>query len=151
MKIFTDGACSSNGRANAKASWAVWFPEQPDWSVAERVPAEEQQSNNRGELLAIAHAFRILLEKGVDQPIEVYSDSEYSINCLTKWVNGWKAKGWKTAAGKPVSHRDLIEEITTAMTKCRQVRFIHVRAHTGGDDELSRNNAIVDKMANEVV
>jgi hypothetical protein len=81
----------------------------------------------------------------------IYSDSEYSINCLTSWLPGWMNKGWKTAAGKDVQHQDLIKDITARLSKFKSHRFVHVKAHTGGLDELSRNNAVVDKMAQDIV
>lgn len=151
MRVFTDGACTNNGRPNAKAGFAVWFPEQ-QWSYAKRVPDGEAQTNQRAELSAIHMAVEILEEKGIfDEDIVFYTDSDYSINCLTKWVPSWVARGWKTTEGKDVLHQDLIKDITAKLAKFKSHRFHHVRAHTGGGDDLSRNNDIVDRAARNTV
>jgi ribonuclease HI len=99
-------------------------------------------------MMAIRHAVVTLEDKGfTDQDIVIYTDSDYCINCLTKWIPGWISRGWKTSNGTDVLHRDLIEEISTKLTKFKSHRFVHVRAHTGGEDDLSKNNDVVDRMA----
>jgi ribonuclease HI len=148
MRIFTDGSCIGNGRKGAKAGFAVWVPDHPSLSIAERVPADQPQTNNRAELSAIHRAARILDEGGYhDSDVVIYTDSQYSIDCLTKWLPGWRSRGWKTAGGGDVLHRDLIESTSTLLSKCKSYRFHHVRAHTGGGDDLSVNNDRVDRMA----
>lgn len=82
-----------------------------------------------------------------DEDIVLYTDSDYSINCLTKWLIGWANRNWKTAEGKDVLHQDLIKDTTSRLSKFKSHRFVHVRAHTGGEDDLSKQNDIVDKMA----
>jgi ribonuclease HI len=148
MRVFTDGACSKNGKPDAKAGFAIWFPEKRELSCSQRVPDNEPQTNQRAELSAIRTA-AVLLEKGgyLDEDIVIYTDSEYSINCVGKWLPGWISRNWKTSDGKDVLHQDLIKEITSILAKFKSYRFIHVRAHTGGNDDLSRHNDIVDRMA----
>jgi len=152
MRVFTDGACSHNGRRDAKAGYAVWFPDAKDLSESARIPADQAQTNQRAELSAIHRAVVILDSKGYhDEDIKIYTDSEYSINCLTKWISGWVARGWKTAAGGDVLHRDLIQATSTLLSKFKSHRFIHVRAHTGNEDDLSKNNDVVDRMARATI
>jgi ribonuclease HI len=152
MRVFTDGSCTSNGRKGAKAGFAAWFPDHPSWSSALRVPDDQDQTNNRAELSAIQLAVKTLEDRGeIDSDLVIYSDSEYSINCLTSWLPGWMSRGWKTAAGKDVLHQDLIKDITSRLSKFKSHRFVHVKAHTGGLDDLSKQNAVVDKMAQDVV
>ena len=75
--MFTDGACSNNGRPGAKAGYAVWFPDNPSLSTSARVPETDPQTNQRGELAAIHRAVVILDEGGYyDESIVVYTDSE---------------------------------------------------------------------------
>jgi ribonuclease HI len=152
MRVFTDGSCTNNGRPGAKAGYAVWFPEHPDWSESHRIPDTEEQTNNRAELSAIRRAVQILESKGyLDEDIVIYTDSNYSINCLSVWITGWLARGWKTSDGKPVLNRDLIEQTTAILARFKTHRFHHVRAHTGGHDDLSVQNDRVDRMAREIV
>lgn len=152
MRVFTDGSCIGNGKKAAKAGFAVWFPENKDWSIAQRVPDGESQTNQRAELMAIQNAVRILDERGVyDEDVVIYTDSDYSIKCLTQWIPGWVARGWKTAEGKDVLHQDVIRDASARLTKFKSHRFHHVRAHTGGGDDLSVNNDIVDRMARGTV
>lgn len=148
MRVFTDGACSHNGRPNAKAGYAVWFPDHRELSESARIAEGTAQTNQRAELTAIARAVVILDEHGYhDADLVIYTDSDYSINCLTKWIPGWVARKWKTSAGGDVLHRDLIEETFTRLSRFKSHRFVHVRAHTGATDDLSVNNDIVDRMA----
>jgi ribonuclease HI len=100
MRVFTDGACSSNGRPGSKAGFAVWFPEHPELKHSQRIPTGDPQTNQRAELCGIQKAVEILETNGyLDEDIVIYTDSDYSINCLTKWIPGWTARGWKTAEG----------------------------------------------------
>jgi ribonuclease HI len=152
MRVFTDGACSLNGRPGAKAGYAVWFPDHLRFSMSERLPANEPQTNQRAEMSAIHKAAMILEENGFhDENIVIYTDSEYSINCLTKWITGWVARGWKTSAGGDVLHRDLIEDTAKRLAKFKSYRFVHVKAHTGGEDDLSKQNDAVDRMARATI
>lgn len=152
MRVFTDGACSHNGRPGAKAGWAVWFPDARDMSDSGRMPDTDPQTNQRAELAAIYHAVRILDANGYHgDDLKLYTDSEYSVNCLTKWISGWISRGWKTSAGGDVLHRDLIQATSTLLSKFKSHRFIHVRAHTGGEDDLSKQNDVVDRMARATI
>lgn len=152
MRVFTDGACSSNGRPGAKAGFAVWFPEHKSMSASMKVPSDQAQTNQRAELSGIHQATLILEENGFhDEDIVIYTDSDYSINCLTKWITGWVSRGWKTSAGGDVLHRDLIENTSKRLAKFKSYRFIHVRSHTGGEDDLSKNNDVVDRMARATI
>ena len=152
IKLFTDGACKSNGKRGAQGSYAYYFPDHPEWSGAFRIPEGEQQTNNRGELRAIHAGVQKALEMtGGSGELCIYTDSTYSRDCLTKWIPGWLKNQWKTAEGKDVSHRDLIEETVMLLTKFTRHQVTYVKAHTGGQDENSVNNDIVDKMAVRVL
>ena len=154
MKVvaFTDGACENNGKKGARASWAVWFPDHKEMSNAQIVPDGQQQTNQRAELMAISEAVKIV-EKNFpyETEIHIFTDSEYSKNCLTKWLPAWVAKNWKTSTNKDVCHRDLIEDTSNRLSKFDSFMFTHVDAHTGNKDYNSVNNDIVDKMATKIL
>ena len=153
VQVYTDGACTHNGRKDARASYAYYFPDHPSLSHADRVPESQPQTNNRGELLAIDNCIDKAASSFEADGVElyIYTDSEYSKNCLTKWIPGWIKKGWVTAGGTPVLNRDLIESISGKLIQFKSYCIIHVKAHTGGDDEFSKYNHIVDRMAVEVL
>jgi ribonuclease HI len=158
VRVFTDGACSSNGKEGAKASYAYYFPDNKDFSKAERVPDNQPQTNNRGELMAISEAVKTMIEKFPigEIDVQIYTDSMYSKNCLTIWLPGfiernWKTSGYKGAATNEVKNRDIIEETTKLLPKFKSYTISYVAAHTGKDDELSKCNEIVDRMAVSVL
>lgn len=153
VTVFTDGACSKNGKVGARASWSCWFPDHKHLSNADRVPDSELQTNQRGELMAITKAVEISLKSfpSGETDLHIYTDSMYSKNCLTTWLPKWIRNDWKNTQGQSVAHRDLIEQVSSNLSKFRTFTISYVEAHTGNDDKLSRNNAIADKMATDVL
>jgi ribonuclease HI len=150
IRLFTDGSSINNGKKNSRAGYAVVYPDRLPESWGDILPSGGSQTNQTAELTAIYEGLRAIPSKE-DSTAHVYTDSEYSINCLTKWVTGWKKRDWKTADGKPVVHRELIEKIMVELKKFSGHIFTHVKAHTGGDDEESRYNQIADDLARKAV
>jgi ribonuclease HI len=153
IRVFTDGACKSNGKAAARASYAAWFPENKEWSFAVRL-GDELHTNQRAELKAISEGIRVAHEKcgsPAEFGLHIFTDSVYSKNCLTTWLSGWVKNKWKTAEGNDVKHRDLIEAASELLPTFREYTITYVKAHTGKTDELSVNNDIVDKMATKIL
>jgi ribonuclease HI len=153
IEIYTDGACSRNGKKGAQASWAFYFPEHKSFSKADRVPEDQTQTNQRGELMAISEGVKAAeiafpLE---DTDLKIYTDSMYSKNCLTNWLPSWVRNNWKTSQGGDVIHRDIIEDTANRLSRFKSFNITYVKAHTGGSDEESRNNHIVDRMASKVI
>jgi ribonuclease HI len=91
------------------------------------------------------------LTKVDDAIVRICTDSEYSINCLTKWVVNWRKKGWKTSEGNPVVHRELIEKILKELEGFAGHQFCHIKAHTGLSDEDSVLNDAADRLARKSV
>ena len=153
IRIFTDGACSKNGKKDSKAAWACWFPDHKELSDSGRVSDSDIQTNQRAELMAIFKGVEIALKSfpANETSLNIYTDSMYSKNCLTTWLPGWVAKDWKTTQGKDVCHRDLIEKMVLNLSKFKSYTITHILAHTGNQDDLSKNNDIVDKMATQVL
>lgn len=154
VSVFTDGACSSNGKEGAKASYAYYFPDHKEFSRADRVPENHPQTNNRGELMAILEAVKAMLEHfpAEETDVHIYTDSMYSKNCLTVWLPGfiernWRTSGYKGSGSNDVKNRDLIEETTRLLPRFKSYTISYVAAHTGKEDDLSRYNEIVDRMA----
>jgi len=150
LSIYTDGSSINNGRKNSRGAYAAVYPDSPELSFGRPLAAEGSQTNQTAELTAILEGIRGLkAQRSVSGVVvRICTDSEYSINCLTKWVSGWRKKDWKTAAGKPVVHRTLLEEIIKELEGIVH-QFVHVRAHTGGEDADSKWNDLADQLANK--
>jgi ribonuclease HI len=153
VEAYTDGACSKNGKKDAQASWAFYFPEHKSISKAARVPENQTQTNQRGELMAISEAVKAaeIAFPVDDTELKIYTDSMYSKNCLTTWLPSWVRNKWKTSQGGDVMHRDLIEDTANRLSRFKSFNVSYVKAHTGGSDEESRNNHIVDRMASNII
>ncbi|KAK6825172.1 hypothetical protein PG995_015238 [Apiospora arundinis] len=106
LHIYTDGSSLSNGRTDAVAGVGVFFGAGDPRNISERLEGE-LQTNQRAELTAI---LRALEQVSDDQDVRIFSDSNYSINCVTKWYINWEKNGWKTQ-GKVVKNKDLVELI----------------------------------------
>ena len=118
------------------AGWS-WYIDDDHWASG----GWAHGTNNMGELKAVLDLF----EETASCPeakLRVYCDSQYVINSLTKWMPGWKKKGWKKSDGKPVLNRDLLEALDQALTG-RDYEFIWVKGHAG--HEL---NEKADSLAN---
>ena len=87
--VYTDGACTNNGRSNARAGFGVYFGKDDPRNVSEAYNGP--QTNNVAELLAIVKALTILREE-IDngEKIIIYSDSTYSIRCCTEYGENGK-------------------------------------------------------------
>lgn len=149
--IFCDGACTKNGKRGARAAYGlcIWRGATETAAVSQPLRPEEPQTNQRAELRAlseaVAHAERLA---GSGAPISIHTDSEYAINCITKWAPTWKRAGWMKADKTPVLHRDIIEPLYDRWRGLPvPVRLMHVSAHTGRSDILSRGNARADELA----
>lgn len=151
LSIYTDGSSINNGRKNSRGAYAAVYPGTPEASFGRPLPADGSQTNQTAELTAILEGIRELKTQcsvsGV--VVRICTDSEYSINCLTKWVTGWRKKDWKTAEGKPVVHRVLLEAILKELEGMGGHQFVHVRAHTGGEDTDSKWNDYADQLASK--
>ena len=106
------------------AGWA-WYVNDDCW----RAGGWPHGTNNQGELMAVLDLFRATAHvPGED--LLILCDSQYVINAVTKWMPGWKRKGWRKADGKPVLNVDLLKEIDQALVG-RKYTFEWVRGHAG--------------------
>lgn len=134
VELYTDGACSGN-------------PGPGGWGVIMRYGEHEkelnggeiQTTNNRMEMMAVIEGLSALKKKS---HVKIYTDSKYVMDGVTQWLEGWKARGWKTADKKPVKNQDLWEKLDTALA-AHKVEFFWVKGHAGHPeneraDELAR-------------
>lgn len=146
--VFTDGACSNNGKKNAKAGFGVYFGKNDPRNTSKRVIGK--QTNNVAELSAIIEVFTILKEEiESGQKIIIYSDSKISIGWCSTTGKKYDSMNWTKKGGIPN-----IELIKKGYNLCKDhpnVLLEHVRAHTGLSDELSLGNEEADRLANEAI
>ncbi|KAI0689389.1 ribonuclease H-like domain-containing protein, partial [Cytidiella melzeri] len=99
--------------------------------IAERCPGA--QTNNRAELIAIIRALETVPID--DAPLLIRTDSQYSMNCVEKWLKQWRITKFRTTNGQPVKNKALICYMDARLTERRQagqkVTFEYVRGHTG--------------------
>jgi len=146
IHIFTDGACHNNGKPNAVAGYGVHFPFEEYDDLAEPF-TYAPITNQRAELYAIYHALTIALGDSEIEDVNIYSDSDYSIKCITQWAPKWHKAKW-TRPGEPLKNLDIIKPLYRLYTYNRdRVHFTHVRSHTGGTDDLSIGNDVADQCA----
>ena len=124
VEIFTDGACSGN-------------PGPGGWGAILRAGAREKElwggapetTNNRMELSAVIYALRALKRAA---RVDLYTDSQYVQKGITQWLDGWKRRGWKTAAGDAVKNRDLWQALeAAAAAHAHELRWRWVKGHAG--------------------
>ncbi|MGD9597551.1 MAG: ribonuclease HI [Steroidobacteraceae bacterium] len=137
VTIYTDGACRGNP---GPGGWGVLLlagEHRRELSGADRAT-----TNNRMELTAVIRALEAL-----KRPVaaRLYTDSEYVRRGISEWLPAWKARGWKTAAKKPVKNQDLWEALDAAASRHR-VQWHWVKAHSGIE-----GNERVDALANEAI
>jgi ribonuclease HI len=125
VEIFTDGACSGNpgpGGWGAILRYGDHEKELNGWA--------KDTTNNRMELMAAIEALNALKRP---MTVSLTTDSVYVKDGITKWLEGWKKKGWKTAAKKPVKNKELWEALDAAASK-HNVTWKWIKGHAGHED-----------------
>jgi len=140
--VWTDGACRGNP---GPGGWAAIVVAPGEASSSELSGCDPATTNNRMELTAVLEGLRSLAHGSV---VCVVTDSRLIIDSMTKWIGGWKRRGWRTAAGDPVKNQDLILALEAEIARHRQVRWHWVRGHeTGPGHEHKRLNDRADRLA----
>ncbi len=146
ITIYTDGACKNNPGPGGWAAIIIY--QSKENKITEKIVtgSETYTTNNRMELLSVINALNVL-----KHPCEInlYTDSQYVKNGITKWLPNWRAKNWRTANGSAVKNQDLWEMLDLA-TKNHNISWHWVKAHNGNlinerVDELARQAIICDK------
>lgn len=145
INVYIDGACEHNGKPNAVAGYAVYFG--PDDPRNEYACVIGKQSNNTGELTAFIRCLQILGDSCADI-INIYTDSEYVMKCVTTYGDKLARKGWDSPKVAIVPNIELVQMAHTLFKACGpNARLHHIRAHTDADDIHSKGNAEADRLA----
>jgi len=139
LTAYTDGACSGNPGPGGWGALLIARDGDKVLKTRELCGGAADTTNNRMELLAAIMALETLER---DTAVTIITDSVYVKDGITKWIHGWKARGWKTAAKKSVKNEDLWRRLDTANAR-HNVTWEWVKGHAGHPenekaDELAR-------------
>ena len=137
VDIFTDGACSGNP---GKGGWgAILRYGEHEKEIS---GYREDTTNNQMELRAVIEALKLLKEPC---SVTIHTDSKYVMDGMTKWLDAWQKKGWKTASKKPVKNKELWQELAEEISK-HKVKWQWVKGHSGHAE-----NERADKLATSAI
>ncbi|MBQ3116826.1 MAG: ribonuclease HI [Alphaproteobacteria bacterium] len=133
IELYTDGACSGNP---GNGGWGYLLKYRD--VQKENYGGLPQTTNNQMELTAVIEGLKALKEPC---HIDLYTDSKYVLEGATKWLVGWKEKGWKKADKKMVLNQELWQELDSLLSQ-HQIEWHWVKGHAGHPE-----NERVDKLA----
>ena len=134
VEIYTDGACRGNPGPGGWAALLIAGAQRRELSGA-----DSATTNNRMELMAAIGGLSALKRRC---KVKLYTDSRYVMQGATLWLADWKARGWRTAARKPVKNQDLWEQLDAAAST-QDIEWHWVKGHSGHE-----HNEHVDGLAN---
>ena len=137
VEIFTDGACSGNP---GPGGWGALL--RYNGSEKEFSGGEAHTTNNRMEMMAAICALEALSQRC---QVRLMTDSKYLCDGITRWLPGWRQRGWKTANRKPVKNVDLWQRLETLVAG-HDVEWVWVKGHSGHVE-----NERVDQLAREAI
>lgn len=137
VAVFTDGACKGNP---GPGGWGVIL-EYGDHRK-ELFGGEPNTTNNRMELRAAIEGLSALRSRCL---VNLYTDSVYVKDGITKWIQNWRVNGWRTASKKPVSNKDLWQQLDS-VSEGHDVHWNWIKGHAGHP-----GNERADELANQGV
>jgi ribonuclease HI len=137
VELFTDGACRGNPGPGGWGAILRYGDHEKELSGA-----EAQTTNNRMEMMAAIRGLETLRRACA---VTVTTDSMYLKNGVTEWMPAWKARGWRTAARKPVKNVELWQRLDAALAR-HQVSWHWVKGHSGHAE-----NERADQLANAAI
>jgi len=135
IEIFTDGSCLGNPGAGGLGVLLRYKKHEKTLSQG-----FYRTTNNRMELLAVIVALHSLKEPC---EVDLYSDSQYMREGITKWIANWKKNHWKSSTGKAVKNQDLWQALDNAVLS-HTIHWHWVKGHSG-----HRENELCDQLARQ--
>jgi len=144
--VYTDGACSNNGKPNAEAGIGIYFGEDDERNVSQKI--DGNQTNNAAELTAIIETYSIIENDVVDgKKVAIVTDSEYAMKCASSYGEKCCGEGWS----KDIPNKELVKLAYEMYKDKHNIKFIHIKAHTTNSDIHSIGNANADYLANMAI
>ena len=123
IKIYTDGATSGNGKANAIGGWAYLILNDNNEIIKKNSGHIEKATNNICELTAILMGCEAV--KDTADFVTVYSDSAYCINCYQEhWYLKWQMNGWFNSKKQPVANKELWKKLIPYFGKLKMCNIM---------------------------
>jgi ribonuclease HI len=145
--VYTDGACSNNGKDNALAGIGIFFGIDDNRNLSKKI--QGKQTNNTAELTAIIETYHIIEKDIVNgKKIAIVSDSEYAIRCASSYGEKCSKTGWNAI---DIPNKELVQIVYDMYKDKPNVQFIHIKAHTNNTDIHSIGNDNADKLANKAI
>lgn len=142
--IWTDGACKGNPGPGGWAAIVV-PPAESGQENLELSGGDPDTTNNRMEFQAAIEGLKAI---PAPSQICIVTDSKLLLQSMTEWIDGWRRKGWKTAAGKPVKNQDLLLQLDELINGHSKVRWHWVKGHeTGSEFGYKKLNDRADELA----
>lgn len=150
--IYTDGSCINNGKKDAKGGIGIHFSNNQFKDISFKFSPEndlDKPTNNKMELLAIFIAISLVEPKILEyNKVLIFTDSKYSIDCLTRFISNWVKNDWKTKNNQPIANQKIIKSIYYLIQKYpHKIDFEHINSHTGKTDIHSLGNQKADHLA----
>ena len=136
IKIYTDGSCLKNP---GNGGWAAIINTNNE--IKKISGSVKDTTNNKMELMA---PIKALQEVNGQQPIEIYTDSQYVKLGITDWIHKWIKNNWQTSKKEPVKNKELWIELYN-LTKSFKINWIWVKAHAG--NQLNEEVDLLAKKA----
>jgi len=144
--VYTDGACSNNGKYNALAGIGIFFGLDDIRNVSKKI--EGKQTNNTAELSAIIETYSIIENDIInDKKIAIVTDSKYAMKCISSYGEKCHKKNWNI----DIPNKELVKKIYEMYKDKLNIKFIHIKAHTNNTDIHSLGNYNADKLANMAI
>jgi ribonuclease HI len=140
--VWTDGACRGNP---GPGGWAAIVVPPDGADALELSGGDQHTTNNRMEYTAALEGLKAL---PAGSRACIVTDSRLMLDSMTKWIAGWKRRGWKTAGGDPVKNQDLVRALEAEIGRHAAVRWHWVRGHeTGASHAHKALNDRADRLA----
>jgi len=137
VDLYTDGACSGNPGPGGWGALLRFGTVEKELSGGEMMT-----TNNRMELMGAISGLEALKKPA---RVRLHTDSMYVKDGITKWLKGWKAKGWLTADRKPVKNKELWQRLEAA-THIHTIDWLWVKGQSGHPE-----NDRVDQLARDAI
>jgi len=150
LYVYTDGSCINNGSKMARAGIGIYLgKDNPDNVSRELDNSKATLTNNIAELVAVIEAIDLIKDRPVPNKT-IVTDSEYIIKCATYFGKKLNDNNWKTSDNKKPPNLELVK-ILFELTNKYNIKYKHIKAHTGNKDKHSIGNYYADLLANRAI